>query len=163
MNNDNFNDLVLLASMNSYVTSSDDKPIVGTNALATCVGLLMYNPFNKKASVGHFAPSDEYDKVLRMICDMYLSIFDENGFKVEYLVVPGFYIEHYGTREYIEEVLRKEDNIFIKMDVKREECIVTLPEESGIPSSEFAFDTRCKLFVSKDVFKKDLEVNKGKC
>lgn len=162
MDKENLNDLVLLAKMNGYVVSSDDKPIVGTNALATCIGLLMYNPFNKKASVGHFSPTDDHSKVLKMISDMYLSIFDEEGFKVKYYIVPGFYEEHYRTLDFIFDTLSRERNVFELMDVEMDDAVVTLGEETGIPSIEFAFDTRNGTFVSKNVFSSDLVTLKSK-
>ena len=42
--------LFKMANMNEAVISNEEKPIVGTQALATCFGLLLYDENNKTHS-----------------------------------------------------------------------------------------------------------------
>ena len=46
-----------LAEMGCVVESSEDRPIIGTQALDTCYGILFYDRLNKKGIVGHGAQS----------------------------------------------------------------------------------------------------------
>ena len=47
--------LFKMANMNEAVISNEEKPIVGTQALATCFGLLLYDENNKTALVAHLS------------------------------------------------------------------------------------------------------------
>lgn len=49
---------VIEVNMNGIECSTEEYPIIGTTALATCVGFLAYDANQKKAMVSHLAPSD---------------------------------------------------------------------------------------------------------
>ena len=50
---------VIDVNMNGIECSTEESPIIGTTALATCVGFLAYDSNQKKAIVSHLAPSDK--------------------------------------------------------------------------------------------------------
>ncbi len=56
---------VKLADMQQVIASTEESPYVGTSSLATCVGLLMYNPKTKKAIVAHL--STEWRRIMPVI------------------------------------------------------------------------------------------------
>lgn len=74
-----------IAGMGQIVVSSKEKPIVGTTALATCWGIVFYDRKNKKAYVGHAAPS-VYMKTLNQMINM----LDPSTEQIEYCIVPGW-------------------------------------------------------------------------
>ena len=41
--------------------STSEKPIIGVEGLATCIGLLLYNKEHKKAIVAHIMPNQIFD------------------------------------------------------------------------------------------------------
>lgn len=74
-----------LALMDCYVISSPDKPIIGTQALDTCYGILFYNRHTKKGICGHAAPSRLTSLLTRMI-----NCLGDEQQTIEYMIVPGF-------------------------------------------------------------------------
>lgn len=56
-----------IAHMGQIVSSSDEKPIIGTTALDTCYGILFYDRANKWGLVGHAAPSSKIITLAEMI------------------------------------------------------------------------------------------------
>ena len=51
---------IMDACMDQIKVSDQENNIVGTSALATCVGFLAYSPKLKKAMVAHFSPGADY-------------------------------------------------------------------------------------------------------
>lgn len=51
---------IIDVSMNEIKVSTLEQPIIGTSALATCVGFLAYSQKTKKALVVHFAPDGKF-------------------------------------------------------------------------------------------------------
>lgn len=74
-----------IASMNQFVISSVDKPIVGTTALATCYGIVFYDRRLKKAYVGHASPTNYKTLLYQMI-----SVLDPISKIIEYKIIPGW-------------------------------------------------------------------------
>ena len=56
-----------IALMGQIVSSTDEKPIIGTTALDTCYGILFYDRANKWGLVGHAAPSSKIVTLSEMI------------------------------------------------------------------------------------------------
>lgn len=48
----------VLVGMNEIDISNDEKPIIGTQGLATCIGFILYNKEFKRAIVGHVSCSE---------------------------------------------------------------------------------------------------------
>lgn len=76
----------LIASMGEIVISTIDKPIIGTTALDTCYGIVLYDRKNKKGIVGHAAPSSKIYTLREMI-----NLLDrDKPLEIEYAIVPGY-------------------------------------------------------------------------
>lgn len=74
-----------VARMGEIVVSSNEKPIVGTTALATCFGIVFYDRQNKRAYVGHAAPDSCMQTLVKMIAMLDLSVK-----QIEYSIIPGW-------------------------------------------------------------------------
>lgn len=140
-------DLVKLADMNDIVVSSKESPIIGTNNLAHCYGILFYNPLTHEAILGH-ASVLHYQEILnKMLSLIPLSAKEEC---IEYLIVPGNYNIIDNNLEIYEKIkiyLDKYDDhqkYFIAMDVKYED-VITIDQDTL--SSEFVFDSSTGTFI----------------
>lgn len=147
-----------LAEMGCVVESSEDRPIIGTQALDTCYGILFYDRLNKKGVVGHGAPSSKVATLYEMIH----RIDDGTEKVVEYLIIPGFRNVDYHDMSGVDELLRGlqkycQSNIkFVPFQVKIE-AFAKLHKPTL--TYEFAFDTRNGRFVSEELFFDETEVN----
>lgn len=75
-----------IAYMGEIVVSSKDKPIIGTTALDTCFGIVLYDRKNKKGIVGHAYSSGKIAIIHSMI-----ELLDKNEQQViEYAIVSGY-------------------------------------------------------------------------
>lgn len=146
-----------LAGMGCVVESTEDKPIVGTQALDTCYGILFYDRFAKKGIVGHGSPSGKIGTLYEMI----RRINDGNDKVIEYMIVSGFRNVDRGDSRGLEELLaeiRKNSMGNIKfVPLKVEINGIKLHEPTL--TYEFAFDTRNGKFVSEELFFDEVEVN----
>lgn len=135
-----------LVSMDEVDISSIEKPIIGTQALATCVGVLLYSKMHKKALVAHV--SSDYNNILNNIVDM-IFINDLIDDKLYYCVIPGFYKEHYGVVKGLTEFFEKYSDLFYPMsdDITRN-CYRV---DKDTNSKEFAFDSLKGIFVTNEV------------
>ena len=134
----------ILVDMNDAMISTEERTIIGTQALSTCIGLLLYNEEKKLAIVAHIVPDkvDAIDKIFAIIIKHKLW-----STKFKYKIIPGYYPEHYNTSELIEKHLTDfipfdEDKIpanAIRKDGKSESC-------------EFAFDASTGTFVTDKVY-----------
>ncbi|MBQ2873181.1 MAG: hypothetical protein IJE89_04215 [Bacilli bacterium] len=78
----------ILVNMDDAEISTDDKHIIGTHALATCTGLLLYCRERKVAIVAHIGT--DIDKTINKILDL----LENNNIKftnIEYRVIQGYY------------------------------------------------------------------------
>ena len=124
--------------------STSEKPIIGTDALATCVGVLLYNETKKQAIVAHVAP-EQFD-----IIDQIIKLLVENNWisdNIKYKIIPGYYKEHYNTKETLEEYF----SIFERIDDSKlsENDIMTNEEYT---CRAFAFDSRIGQFITDKVY-----------
>lgn len=135
----------MIVEMNEVGISSEEYPIIGTHALATCFGILLYEKTKKIAIVGH-CTSDWIPIILKM-----LNLIDnDDKYCFKYLVIPGFYSEQkdiYKTKLKIETFF----NIFktdkVTFQPFTEKYIITFDEKTS--SYEFLFDSRIGKFVSE--------------
>ena len=133
----------ILVGMNDAKISTDDKPIIGTDALATCIGLLLYNEEDKLAIVAHVAPDniEAIDKVFQIITKNQL-----RHIKFKYLIIPGYYKEHYDTID----LIKKHMTDFTPFDLSQiPENAIRRNEEAT--SHEFAFDASTGKFITDKV------------
>lgn len=145
-----------LAEMGETVESTKQRPIIGTMALDTCYGILLYDRKNKWGIVGHGAPSSK-DAMLKA---MLARVNDGTKREIEYLIVPGFrnvdYRDFSGSDQLMNIInLCKFPNIKLVP-------LSTLPEvklHTNTLSYEFAFDTQSGEFVTNFLFFDECEVN----
>ena len=134
--------------MNDAQISTIEKPIIGTDALATCRGVLLYSEEKKVAIVAHVS-CDEYvvmdtiNKIFKIIVDNKLY-----GVKFKYKIFPGYYPEdHYG----ITLILEKYFADF--MPFGDEELLGNvINRDDATESCCFAFDASSGRFVTDKVF-----------
>ena len=135
---------MILVGMNEAKISTVDKPIIGTDALATCIGVLLYNEEKKIAIVAH-VPSDPMEAIDNIFNVIIKNKLISTTFK--YLIIPGYYEEHYNTKF----VLEKHFSHFIPFDESMiPSAAVKVDEETT--SKEFAFDASTGKFVTDKVY-----------
>ncbi|MBE6148566.1 MAG: hypothetical protein E7167_03645 [Firmicutes bacterium] len=136
-----------IVNMDCVDISTDQMPIIGTQALATCVGILIYSPSNKRAIVSHV--SGDYVSIIVQIMDL---IFDnglENG-PLKYLVIEGYYYNHYLLYENITRALESLSPLFVPFLLK-EVPLDAIIKDPDLPAYQFAFDAQSGKFVSDKV------------
>lgn len=133
-----------LVSMYEAEVSTEDRPIIGTDALATCVGVLIYNENKKQAIVAHVAP-EQYE-ILYKILDLLIQN-DWLSDNIKYLVIPGYYEEHYNTKEYLEDALSSFEKM---LDYKKINNGIKINEK--YTCHYFAFDSRTGNFITDKVY-----------
>lgn len=133
-----------LVHMGDVDISTEKKPIIGTDGLATCIGVLLYNEQKKQAIVAHIQP-EHFDTIHKTI-----NLLDENQWHldtIKYQIIPGYYKEHYNTKETLEEIF----SVFTPFDtLEISENAIQTDEEVGCRF--FAFDTRTGKFITEKVF-----------
>lgn len=145
-----------LAKMDEIVASSKEKPVIGTQALDTCYGILFYDRESKEGICGHAVPS-----YLTNLLNKMINLFGTEKRTIEYLIVPGFRnVERKDFRglEELENVLfnRTSPNIQL-VPLKNDSHGIKLHDNTL--SYEFAFDTISGEFVTEYVFFDDIEHN----
>lgn len=134
----------ILVDMNDGMISTEEKTIIGTQALSTCIGVLLYDEEKKLAIVAHVVPDkvDAIDKIFTIIIKNKLW-----STKFKYKIIPGYYPEHYNTCELIEKHLTN----FIPFD---EDKIPSnaIRRDDKLESCEFAFDASTGTFVTDKVY-----------
>lgn len=144
--------LLNLVSMDDAGISTLEKPIIGTRALATCFGILLYERTKKIALVAHVSTT-----FLLAIIKLFelIDLRCDNVF--EYLIIPGYYSkqeDHYDIQKQLSALFNKGEILKTKFIPFKEsnkfEDIVRLNKETL--SYEFAFDARTGGFVNDDVY-----------
>ena len=134
-----------IVRMNEVGISSEECPIIGTYALATCFGILLYEEDKKIAIVGH-CTSNWIPIVLKM-----LDLIDDNTkCKFKYLVIPGFYSEQndiYNTKLKIEKFFSAFETDKVTFEPFDKEYFIIFDEETS--SYEFEFDSKTGKFLSQ--------------
>lgn len=136
-----------LVKMGDAKISTNEKPIIGTEALATCHGVLLYNEEKKLAIVSHIPPDEiealmTIDKIFQIIIDNKLS-----NTKFKYVIIPGYYKEHYNIKALLEKHLTH----FIPFN-ENEIPNDAIQIDEKTTSKEFAFDVSTGKFVTNNVY-----------
>ena len=140
--------LLKLVEMDSADITTVEKPIIGTQALATCFGVLLYDEKNKEAIVAHV--SSNWKKAVSLIFNL-ISCGEFRTFK--YLIITGYYSEREDNYN-IGSLLTK---IFTESNVKTVnfipfEMIYSKYKQKDLTESyHFAFDSRTGKFVTDKV------------
>ena len=129
---------MILVRMEDAKISTTEKPIIGTQALATCIGVLLYNEEKKLAIVAHIPPNEfnaliTIDKIFQIIIKNKLA---STTFK--YIIIPGYYKE-------------KHFNHFTPFDEKQIPNYAIQIDENTT-TREFAFDASTGEFVTNNVY-----------
>ena len=127
--------------------TTDEMPVIGTQALATCVGILIYSEYYKKAIVAH-ATTEVYPIVLKIMNLIFENKIEDMPLK--YLIIPGYYYNHYQVAEDLQKIFNDLKPLFVPMDFDEitSKMVIKSP---GLPAYEFAFDSRFGTFVSDKV------------
>lgn len=145
-----------MAEMGCVVESNVERPIIATQALDTCYGILFYDRRNRYGVLGHAAPSSKDSTVYEML----KRIDDGTPRLVEYFVVPGFRNidrKDLSGFEQIVAMIRAYKSDKIRLVPFNEETNVQL--HKGTLSYEFGFDTSTGEFVTRDLFFEEIENN----
>lgn len=131
---------IKVADMNEYVLATPTTPLIGTYALATCLGLIMYDEHN------HFALAHISSDYKNLISQMLRQMI--NTAPIHVIIIPGY--DTYPEKIYEIIAYLKDHNNFSLYDFDIE--IKYIPEylEENTQSIEFAFDTRTKTFIKVD-------------
>ena len=141
-----------IAHMGGIVTSTKEKPIVGTMGLATCNGIIFYDRKNKSAWVGHGPASSS----MTTLITMFNTVINEVIGDLEYSIIPGWDNVHNHNLKASDEML----------DFLRRNCpnnIRLMPmtdldirqDNRANPSYEFAFNAETGESVTYDLFYED--------
>ena len=145
-----------LAFMGEIVTSTKEKPIVGTTGLATCNGIIFYDRKNRKAWVGHGPASSSHLTLMEMLTD----IKDVTG-DLEYSIIPGY--DNLHNKDLKEsERLRMLLYAYCPKQIKlipMNNLTVRLDKRAN-PSYEFAFNAETGESVTNNLFYDDDYMNK---
>lgn len=145
-----------LAGMGRIVESSKDKPIIGTQALDTCYGILFYDRAKKEGVCGHAVPSQLTSVLAEMI-----KWLDNRVGIIEYMILPGFRNvdrhDYSGLKELSDYMLEHAPNNVKMTSLKDMRGGFRLHQ--GSLSYEFAFDTMNGEFVTEYVFFDSIEHN----
>lgn len=139
---------IAIANMNEYVLSSPDKPIIGTYALAACIGIIV------KDNDGNYAIAHISDNYEGMLLEMIKKL--SNTGPMQAMIIPGTYTRDEQIEELINFLRNKDYFLLYDFEIK----VQKLPgfKNSAYESIEFGFDTRTEEFIKLDY---DKILNKG--
>lgn len=135
-----------LVGMGDVQISTSERPIVGTDCLATCIGILLYCEEDKKAIVAH-ATSD----IMPVLDRIFKLVVNNKLYRkpLKYKIIWGTDrepAEYYG----VDEILKKHFDSYIPFDDEFVKRGVMTNENTF--SNEFAFDASTGEFVTDKVF-----------
>lgn len=146
----------ILAEMGRVVVSTKERPVIGTQALDTCYGILFYDRASKEGIVGHAVPG----QLTSVLAEMMTWLDGRVGI-IEYMILPGFrnvdrhdYSGFNELRDYMLEHVP--DNVKMT-SLKDMRGGFRLHQESL--SYEFAFNTSTGEFTTEYVFFDSIEHN----
>ena len=142
--------------MNQVKCVSGNNSLIGTKAIASCIGVLLYDKLNKKAIVGHFNSNmydgPEVEDANRIYNELCNAIIDNNlSNDIVYLVVPGLV----GNVDRIKNVsieLEKYLAIYKKMENIEDDSIKINVETESL---EFVFDPNYGVFATNIFYPND--------
>lgn len=135
----------IMVDMNDAMISTDDKYIIGTQALATCTGILIYSESDKKAIVAHVTsnPLETINKIFNLIIKNKLY---RN--KLKYKIIPGTDRE---AHDYYNVINLLEEHFKDHIPFNDEEVFTGIELDENTNSYQFAFDALNGKFVSDKV------------
>lgn len=140
-----------MVSMDDAGITSDEKPIIATQALATCFGILVYDEKSKKASLAHASSTWEISivKLLKL-----LDFKESHIYK--FAIIPGYYSkqeDHYHVEKSLRDFFHSIESLNIKfipfLDKEIPSNAIALDENTL--SYEFAYDADAREFVTEKV------------
>ena len=152
----------IMVGMDDASISTDDKYIIGTEALATCTGVLLYSERTKRAIVAHVSSDyiETIDKVFNLVIENKLY-----GEKLKYAIICGTdrnAHDYYGIINILSEHFKE----YIPFSDEIVSAGVVLDTDTY--SNQFAFDATNGKFVSDkvlfglDYYSLNSNVNKGR-
>ena len=146
----------ILAEMGRVVVSTKERPVIGTQALDTCYGIMFYDRARKEGIVGHAVPS----QLISVLAEMLKWLEGRIGL-IEYMILPGFRNvdrkDYSGFKELHDYMLEHTPDNVKMMPLKDMRSEFRLDQASL--SYEFAFDTSKGEFVTEYVFFNSIENN----
>ncbi len=142
--------LLNLVGMNEAGITTEEKPIIGTQALATCFGVLLYERNKKVALVAHL--SVNFIPTLINLLDL-INFSQENVF--EFLIIPGYYSakeDHYNIYRQLLEIFKECNTPKFKFVPFRQSLKNNIHFDKDTLSYSFAFDSRTGKFVNEEVY-----------
>ena len=140
-----------IAVMDQVVVSTSDKPIIGTQALDTCFGILLYDRKNQFGICGHASPKSIFGIVVQML-KLIPSTTEGN---IEYIIIPGYRaIEQHNFKglDEIEDILWNYEAINPKIKFTSLNSSLEPIMPNGLLCYDFAFDTKSGKDVTSIVF-----------
>ena len=141
-----------IADMDQVVVSTSDKPIIGTQALDTCFGILLYDRKNKFGICGHADPYNTFG----IIVEMLKQIPESTEGIIEYTIVPGYRAmkqKKFEREDEIQDILRNYMSINPKIHFTSLKTPLNPSMPNGLLCYDFAFDTISGKDVTSIVFK----------
>lgn len=145
-----------IAGMDQVVVSTADKPIIGTQALDTCFGILLYDRKNQFGICGHADPKNIFNIVIEML----KQIPSTTEGDIEYTIISGYRaIEQNNFKgiEEIQDILRNYVVINPKIKFTSLKASLNPKMPDGLLCYDFAFDTKSGKDVTNIVFKNHTE------
>ncbi len=141
-----------IANMDQVVVSTNEKPVIGTQALDTCFGILFYDRKNKFGICGHADPNS----ISYIIIEMLKQIPLNTDIEIEYVIVPGYRAieqKNFKAIDEIRSLLDSYTSIYPKINFVSLKTSLNPVMPSGLLCYDFAFDTRTGLDVTDIVFR----------
>ncbi|MBQ9024538.1 MAG: hypothetical protein IJ105_04875 [Bacilli bacterium] len=157
----------VIVNINDFGITNDDKTIICTSALATCIGVLLYDEFDKIAALGHFYSNlsgSIYEEEANNIFSNIVMMLDENNLinkQIKYMIIPGGHAYYYNS-EKIYKICDQLDSMFknysnFKPFDQKELKENSIRENINTKSLEVAFDASTGNFVTHIVFPNDMD------
>ena len=137
-----------MVKMNHTDISNDIQPIICTQALATCVGVLIYSVDKKKAIVSHV--SENWRNSIYQTIDLILKNKLCNS-TLKYKIIPGYYHNKKEIVRELENCYKSHSNMFIPFD-ENEILENSIHTDEETTSREFAFDASTGKFITDEIF-----------
>ena len=145
-----------MAHMNQVVVSTPENYIVGTEALATCTGILFYNKALKKGICGHAGPNSG----MQITMEMLKHIDPNEDPNWEYTIVSGYdAAKKSSDKDYedIKKTLALVQKVYPHIKFKPISQSIRPHLDSKLFCYNFAFDVLHELDVSYQMFDKEAE------
>ena len=143
---DEFYKKLRLVKMNEANISDSEKTIIGTRALATCVGILLYNEKHKVAIVAH--SSSEWENIIIQIEDL-IKNNNLDSSTIKYKIISGSYYNHYNIFSILENYFKNKYPLFVPYENIPNNAIIY---EKEFDSNMFIFDADKGEFLTKNYF-----------